>query len=106
MYRLGDMMFYKLAILFLDFLISSVVTTMMINFFFDFFTSFSIFFVRSIAYSCVVVCIILVGSRRRRQDMTSLKQRTATFRFRHDYRTQDRADRFVKHRLETLLRQS
>jgi hypothetical protein len=37
------------------------------------------------------------------QEMTSLKQRAATFGFLHDYRTQDRADGLVEHRLQALL---
>lgn len=54
---------------------------------------------------CMLVVYILVGNWRRQDTMNSLKQRTATFRFRHDDWTQDCPNGFVKHRLQALLRQ-
>lgn len=88
------MLLYKLAILFLNFSCYNN------DYFFFDFHNFSLYDQSRIMH----VVYILVGSWRR-QDMTSLKQRATTFRFRHDYWTQDRADCFIEHRLEALLRQ-
>lgn len=78
---------------------SSVVTTM-INFFLI--LTILVCTINRVCYACCV-CFGCVDWRR--QDLTSLKQRATTLRFRRDYRTQDRADRLIEHRLEALLRQ-
>lgn len=55
---------------------------------------------------CMFLCIFwLVNGGKEAGHMTSLKQRTATLRFRHDNGAQNSTDCFIEHRLETFLRQ-
>lgn len=74
----------------------------LIFFFFLIFHNFSLYDQSRFMHVLCIFWLVLEATGH----MTSLKQRAATFRFRHDYRAQNSANGFVEHRLEAFLRQS
>lgn len=75
-----------------------------IDFIFDF-SHFSLYDQSRFMHVFVYILVGKCGGGEEAVHMTSLKQRTATLRFRHDNGAQNSTDCFIEHRLETFLRQ-